>query len=134
MNPIAKMNGTYDYWLVSLSAALAMVASYAALDLAGRVTSAHGRSRAVWLSFGAVAMGLGIWAMHYVGMLALTMPMPVAYNVPTVALSLLAAISASGVALFVVSRPKMSLTQLIAGSAVMGSGIAAMHYVGMDCL
>jgi diguanylate cyclase (GGDEF)-like protein/PAS domain S-box-containing protein len=134
MNPIAKMNGTYDYWLVSLSAALAMVASYAALDLAGRVTSAHGRSRAVWLSFGAVAMGLGIWAMHYVGMLALTMPMPVAYNVPTVALSLLAAISASGVALFVVSRPKMSLTQLIAGSAVMGSGIAAMHYVGMAAM
>lgn len=104
MNPIAKMNGTYDYWLVSLSVALAMAASYAALDLAGRVTSAKGRVRMMWLSCGAVAMGAGIWSMHYVGMLALTMPMRIAYDVPTVVLSLLAAISASGVALFVVSR------------------------------
>ena len=134
MNPIAKMNGTYDYWLVSLSVALAMAASYAALDLAGRVTSAHGRGRAIWLGFGAIAMGVGIWAMHYIGMLALTMPMRIAYDVPTVVLSLLAAISASGVALFVVSQPKMSLRQLIAGSAVMGSGIAAMHYAGMAAM
>ncbi|MFZ1010269.1 MAG: diguanylate cyclase [Candidatus Sulfotelmatobacter sp.] len=134
MNPIAKMNGAYDYWLVSLSVALAMVASYAALDVAGRVTSARGWVRTIWLSCGAMAMGAGIWSMHYVGMLALTMPMPVAYDVPTVALSLLAAISASGVALFVVSRPKMGLWQLIAGSAVMGSGISAMHYVGMAAM
>jgi diguanylate cyclase (GGDEF)-like protein/PAS domain S-box-containing protein len=134
MNPIARMDGSYDYRLVSLSVVLAMVASYSALDLAGRVTSARGRSRAIWLGFGAVAMGLGIWAMHYVGMLALTMPAEVFYDVETVAISLLAGISASGVALFVVSRPKMSLGQLIAGGAVMGSGIAAMHYVGMAAM
>jgi diguanylate cyclase (GGDEF)-like protein/PAS domain S-box-containing protein len=128
------LNGSYDYRLVALSIALAMSASYAALDLAGRVTSAHGRARAIWLSCGAVAMGLGIWAMHSVGMLALSMPMPVAYHLPTVVLSLLAAIAASAVALFVVSRPKMSAREEIAGSVVMGSGIAAMHYIGMAAM
>jgi diguanylate cyclase (GGDEF)-like protein/PAS domain S-box-containing protein len=134
MNPIAKISCSYNYWLVSLSVALAMAASYAALDVAGRVTSAKGQARILWLSCGAAAMGSGIWAMHYIGMLALTMPIPVAYDVPTVVLSLIAAISASGVALFVVSRPKMGLWQMIAGSVVMGSGIAAMHYVGMAAM
>src|SRR5258708_28101870 len=76
-------------------------------------------------------MGLGIWAMHYVGMLSLTMAIPVAYHLPTVMLSLLAAIAASGVALFVVSRTRMSVWQGIAGSVVMGTGIASMHYIGM---
>jgi len=71
------MPGTYDLRLVALSVVLAMVSSYAALDLAARLVSTQGRARQAWLSCGAVAMGLGIWAMHYVGMLALTMPMPV---------------------------------------------------------
>jgi NO-binding membrane sensor protein with MHYT domain len=131
MNSIATMNGSYDYRLVTLSIALAMVASYAALDLAGRVTSAQGWARGVWLSCGATAMGTGVCAMHYVGMLALRMPLPVAYHIPTVLLSLLAAISASGVALFAVSRPKMGRWQEISGSLAMASGIAIMHYTGM---
>ena len=128
------MKGSYDYGLVALSIVLAMFASYAALDLAGRVTATQGRVRAIWLSWGAAAMGWGIWAMHYVGMLALTMPMPVFYHLPTVVLSLLAAIAASGLALFVVSRPEMGIWQKIAGSLVMGGGIAALHYVGMAAM
>jgi diguanylate cyclase (GGDEF)-like protein/PAS domain S-box-containing protein len=134
MNAMSAITESYDYRLVALSIALAVFASYAALDLSGRVTVARGWARAAWLGAGAAAMGLGIWAMHYIGMLALTMPMPVSYHVPTVALSLLAAISASGVALFVVSRRKMSVWQAITGSVVMGSGIAAMHYVGMAAM
>ncbi|MGA9390957.1 MAG: diguanylate cyclase [Candidatus Sulfotelmatobacter sp.] len=134
MNSMTTLSGRYDYSLVALSVVLAICSSYAALDLAGRVTSAQGRARAAWLSCGAIAMGLGIWAMHYVGMLALSFPMPVFYHLPTVALSLLAAIAASGVALLVVSRPKMGRTQEIAGSVVMGSGIAAMHYTGMAAM
>jgi len=90
--------------------------------------------RAVWLGAGAAAMGLGIWAMHYVGMLALIMPIPVFYHLPTVLLFLLAAIAASGVALHVVSRTKLNLWQEAAGSLVMGSGIAAMHYIGMAAM
>jgi diguanylate cyclase (GGDEF)-like protein/PAS domain S-box-containing protein len=128
------IKGSYDYALVALSVALAMFASYAALDLAGRVTSARGRARAGWLSAGAFAMGLGIWSMHYMGMLALKMPMPVFYHLTTVVLSLGAAILASAVALFVVSRAKMGWRQQIAGSMVMGSGIAAMHYIGMAAM
>ena len=134
MNSMTVLSGSYDYPLVALSIVLAIVGSYAALDLAGRVTMAHGLARAVWLSAGSVAMGAGIWAMHFVGMLALTMPMPVAYHVPTVALSLLAAISASAVALFVVSRPTMSAWHGIASSLVRGSGIAATHYIGMAAM
>jgi len=134
MNSMTVLSGSYDYRLVALSVVLAVLASYAALDLAGRVTSSRGGARGVWLSAGAAAMGLGIWAMHYVGMLALTMPIPVAYHLPTVMLSLLAAIAASGVALFVVSRTRMSVWQGIAGSVVMGTGIASMHYIGMAAM
>ena len=128
------MKGSYDYGLVALSIVLAMFASYAALDLAGRITSTQGRARTLWLSGGAIAMGLGIWAMHYVGMVALTMPLAVSYHLPTVLVSLMAAMAASAVALFVVSRTKTTVWMEVSGSIVMGSGIAAMHYIGMDAL
>lgn len=128
------ITGTYDYRLVALSVALAMVTSYAALDLAGRVTASSGWARFVWLNAGAVAMGFGIWAMHYVGMLAFQLPVPVLYHYPTVALSLLAAIAASAVALFVVSRPRMGLANEVVGSILMAAGIAGMHYIGMAAM
>ncbi len=99
--------GSYNYAFVALSVLIAMFASYAALDLAGRVTAAGGWTRAVWLLGGAGAMGTGIWSMHYIGMLAFILPIPVAYHWPTVLLSLLAAILASVIALYVVSRKKM---------------------------
>ena len=79
-------------------------------------------------------MGLGIWAMHYIGMLAFTLPVPVLYHYPTVILSLLAAIAASAVALFTVSRKQMALGSSIASSVMMGSGIASMHYIGMEAM
>ena len=134
MNAETVIHGSYDYRVVAVSVVLAVVSSYAALDLARCVTSALGWARVLWLSGGACAMGLGIWAMHYVGMLALDMPMPVYYHYPTVGLSLLAAIFASAVALFIISQPKIDVRQEILGSVVMGSGIAAMHYVGMAAM
>ncbi|MDT7817675.1 MAG: hypothetical protein QOJ42_7591, partial [Acidobacteriaceae bacterium] len=105
-----------------------------ALDLAGRVTSARTRVRFVWLTGGSLAMGLGIWSMHYIGMLAFRLPIPVVYDWPTVLLSLLAAVLASASALFVVSRKKMGLLRAAIGSIFMGGGIAAMHYVGMAAM
>jgi diguanylate cyclase (GGDEF)-like protein/PAS domain S-box-containing protein len=111
-----------------------MVAAYAALDLAGRVTAAQGRARWFWLAGGATSMGLGIWSMHYIGMLAFSLPVPVFYHYPTVALSLLAAIAASAVALFTVSREHMGVGSLLAGGLVMGGGIAAMHSIGMAAM
>ena len=132
--PDQILHGSYDYRLVALSVFIAILAAYAALDLAGRVTSARGGVRFAWMSGGALAMGLGIWSMHYIGMLAFHLPIPVQYDWPTVLLSLLAAVAASGVALFVVSRETMGTFRAVVGSVVMGSGIALMHYVGMEAM
>jgi two-component system sensor histidine kinase/response regulator len=126
--------GSYDYRLVALSVLIAIMASYAALDLAGRVTAAIGRSRIFWLTGGSAAMGTGIWAMHYIGMLAYSLPMAVLYDWPTVLLSLLAAMLASGVALFVVSRQEMGPLRIGTGGLFMGTGIAGMHYIGMEAM
>jgi PAS domain S-box-containing protein len=128
------MTGSYDYRLVTLSVVMAVCAAYAALDLAGRTTASRGRARLFWLAGGAAAMGLGIWSMHYIGMLAFLLPVPVFYDWPTVVVSLFAAIFASGVALFVVSRHKMEWGHALAGSVIMGSGIATMHYIGMAAM
>ena len=126
--------GSYNYALVALSVLIAMLASYAALNLAGRVTAAGGWTRVVWLLGGAGAMGTGIWSMHYIGMLAFILPVPVAYHWPTVLLSLVAAILASAIALHVVSRDKMGAFRALAGSVLMGTGIASMHYIGMEAM
>jgi two-component system, sensor histidine kinase and response regulator len=126
--------GFYDYRLVALSILIACLAANAALDLGGRVTAATGRARLVWLGGGAFAMGTGIWSMHYLGMLAFRLPVPVAYDWPGVLLSFLAAVLASAVALFVISRRTMGLLASIVGSLVMGGGIAAMHYIGMEAM
>jgi diguanylate cyclase (GGDEF)-like protein/PAS domain S-box-containing protein len=133
MNPSMAMNCTYNYGLVALSVGLALITSYAALDLSGRVASATGRVRVMWLSGGALAMGIGIWGMHYIGMLAFTMPVAVFYHLPTVGFSLLAAVAASGVALFVVGRQQTVWRQIMGGVA-MGCGIASMHYTGMAAM
>src|SRR5258706_2972115 len=125
---------SHNYALVALSVLIAMFASYAALDLAGRVTAAGGWIRAVWLLGGAGAMGTGIWAMHYIGMLACILPVPVAYHWPTVLLSLFAAILASAIALYLVSRQKMGAFRAFVGSILMGGGIASMHYIGMAAM
>jgi len=125
------MVGTYDYWLVALSVFIAVCASYVALDLGGRISAARGLTKVAWHSGGAIVMGLGMWSMHYVGMEAFTLPVPVQYHVPTVLLSLSAAIFASVVALFVMSRSTFKWLGVIAGSIAMGGGIASMHYVGI---
>ena len=79
-------------------------------------------------------MGIGIWAMHYVGMEAFRLPIPILYDWPTVLLSLFAAILASGVALFTVSRPIVTNRDIAVGGILMGGGIAAMHYIGMEAM
>src|SRR5689334_19745128 len=128
------MTGSYDYRLVGLSVLIAICAAYAALDLAGRTTAAIGRIRITWLAGGATAMGIGIWSMHYIGMLAFSLPVPVLYDFWTVVLSLLAAVLASGAALFVVSRARFGILSGLAGSLTMGSGVGAMHYIGMAAM
>ena len=130
----SALAGWYDLPLVALSVVIAICAAYAALDLAGRVTAARGYARHVWLGGGASAMGLGIWSMHYIGMLAFHLPIPVQYDWPGVVMSLVAAILASAVALCVVSQPRMGPWRAVAGSIFMGAAIAAMHYIGMEAM
>src|SRR6266849_4081525 len=130
----AVITGTYDYGEIARSIVIAVAASYAALDLAGRVTAASGRARAAWLAGGAIARGIGIWAMHCKGMLAFHLPVTVAYHWPTVLLSLGVAVFASAVELYIVSPREMGPFRLWTGSFVLGGGIAALHYIGMSSM
>jgi two-component system, sensor histidine kinase and response regulator len=132
--PEALIRGSYSPGLVSLSVLIAFCASYAALELASSTTASKGNVRLLWMGGGAISMGIGIWAMHYIGMLAFRLPVPVLYNVPVVGLSLAAAIASAAVALFVVTRPKLSVPRLITGSLAMGTGVFAMHYIGMTAM
>ena len=125
---------SWDLRLVVLSYVIAVFASYTALDLAGRVAATRGWARRVWLAGGAFAMGTGIWAMHFTGMQAFKMPMPVTYDVLVTLLSMVIAIAASALALFVVSRGVLRGPQLLVAGPIMGVGIAAMHYTGMAAM
>lgn len=124
----------YDYRLVTLSVAIAVCAAYAAVGLAERVTAASGYFKAFWTTGGACAMGIAVWSMHYIGMLAFELPVPVHYNVGLVLVSMVAAIAASAVALIFVSQEGLTRSQLCYGGLAMGIGIASMHYIGMAAM
>ena len=126
--------GHHDPKLVVLSVMVAVIASYAALDLAARVSVRRERAAWLWLLGGAGVMGTGIWSMHFIGMLAFHLETPVAYDGRINAASWLIAVFASGVALLVVRRPALTRTSLAGGALVMGLGIAAMHYLGMAAM
>jgi len=129
------MVGTFDFWLVILSIVVAVFASYVALEFASRVSAAHGIIAAEnWLTGGAISMGVGIWSMHFVGMLAFRLPIPMSYDIPITVLSLIIAGLVAWFALFTVSRGSLSLSRLLTGGLLMGIGIAAMHYTGMAAL
>src|ERR1700693_2783023 len=130
----AVLAGSYDHFVVVLSVLIAVLASYAALDLAERVTVARGGTRLAWLTSGATAMGIGIWSMHYTGMLAFRLPVPVLYYWPTVLLSVLLGIASSAIALFVVSRHRLGLPAALLGGIFQAAGVAGLHYTGMAAM
>jgi diguanylate cyclase (GGDEF)-like protein/PAS domain S-box-containing protein len=117
-----------------LSVVLAVFAAYVSLDFSSRVTAVNRWAKTFWVAGGAVSMGLGIWSMHYIGMLAFSLPVPILYHYPTVIVSLLAAIGASAIALLTVSAERMARSSLAVGSLAIGGGIAAMHYIGMEAM
>ena len=128
------LTGYYETPLVLVSVLVAIAASYSALGLAGRVAQSRGRSMLAWTVGGAVAMGSGIWAMHFIGMLAFRLPIPLAFDIPITILSLLLPVAASGLALWQVSRPNLGALRLTVSAVLMGIGINAMHYTGMAAL
>ena len=128
------VDGYYDPILVTLSYAIAVFGSYTALDLAGRARASRGGSAVAWLAGAAAAMGGTIWSMHFVGMLALIMPMPVAYDLDITLLSLALPILVTGAGLFSMDRVRSWFIGLPLAGGLMGLGIVAMHYLGMAAL
>ncbi|MCZ6752981.1 MAG: protein kinase [Acidobacteria bacterium] len=130
-----SLPGSYDPALVALSILIASLAAYSAFGLAERI-SASGKPavRRLWLAAGAVAMGLGVWAMHFIAMLAFRLPVPVNYDVLTTLLSILPAIVAAGIVLLATTRARTGRPRLLLSGALMGIGIGTMHYTGMAAM
>ena len=129
------MTGTYNPWLVAFSILVAVYVSFTALNLAARMArNVDSDSANLWLAGGAVAMGCGIWSMHFIGMLAFSLPIALSYDVFLTLGSLVIAIAISGFALLVASRPQISMGHLSVAAVVMGVGISAMHYAGMAAI
>jgi NO-binding membrane sensor protein with MHYT domain/signal transduction histidine kinase len=126
------MKGNYDLSVVALSIAIATIASYTALDVSGRVSARGSRLKSwTWLTVGAISMGTGIWSMHFIGMLAFHLPIPVAFDPTITLLSLIIAIVVSAIALFILRRPELRTRGLAIAAILMGIGISTMHYTGM---
>ncbi|MGB3126675.1 MAG: EAL domain-containing protein [Pseudomonas sp.] len=126
--------GSYSPSLVVISLFVAILASYTALDLAGRIATAKGRAVHLWIAGGALAMGVGVWSMHFIGMLALRLPFALGFDLGITALSLLIAVLSCGFALWLVSQPRLPAWQLAFGALIMGAGISSMHYTGMAAM
>ncbi|MEX5504458.1 EAL domain-containing protein [Pseudomonas putida] len=128
------LTGSYSSSLVLISLCVAILASYTALDLTGRIATAKGRASYLWMGGGALAMGIGVWSMHFIGMLAFSLPIDLGYDLALTAFSLLIAVLSSGFALWLVSQPSLPCLQLGFGALIMGAGIACMHYTGMAAM
>ena len=129
------MQSSYDPWLVILSLVVAALASYTVLDISARISLLETkRQRHAWLASGAGAMGLGIWSMHFVGMIAFSLPIQLGYDLKITSASLLIAIVASYFALNIIVGRSMSMRRLVLAGILMGLGIAAMHYTGMAAM
>ncbi|MGU3494324.1 MHYT domain-containing protein [Xanthobacteraceae bacterium A53D] len=127
--------GVHDPLLVGLSVLIAMFASYTALDLAARIRASRGWIRHGWLAASAIAMGGGIWAMHFVGMQAFSIPgVPISYDLSLTLFSLFLPILVTAFGFFVASQTSVDKPTLVLSGLVMGLGIAGMHYTGMAAL
>jgi len=135
VDPSLALPAKYNYTLVLLSYLVAALGGYAFLQFATRIAELRDLGlRFGWLAIGAIAMGGGIWAMHFIGMLAHVLPIPVSYDPWITAVSIVPAILAAAIALHVVARPVVSTSRLLVGGTLMGAGIGAMHYTGMSAL
>ncbi len=133
-DPTLLATGHYDPWLVTLSVAIAIFASWTALHLTADASEQRGRGlRHAALITGSLSLGAGVWAMHFIGMLAFSV-CAVRYDPATMLWSALPSIGASTLALWLIGRRNLHNWQLILGGIAVGSGIGAMHYTGMAAM
>ncbi|MBW5446062.1 EAL domain-containing protein [Cohnella sp. CFH 77786] len=128
------MHGHYNYWIVLLSFAIAALASYSALNLAAKISRVQGRAKTGWLLLGAFVMGSGVWSMHFIGMMAFHLDIPVNYNVTVTILSMAASIVSSYIAFRITLPQNINWRNFAVGGFFMGIGIVAMHYTGMSAM
>lgn len=131
----AALPSSYNPMLATLSVMIASLAAYAALGTAGRISVAETpMARRLWLSIGSTAMGCGVWAMHFIGMLAFTLPVRVSYDFLITLISIVPAVLASALVLHLIGQERIGRLQLIFGGTLMGAGIGTMHYTGMAAM
>lgn len=128
------MHATYNPWLVALSIAVAVLAAYAALSLAARVAAANVALARIWLFGGAVSMGTGIWATHFIGMMAFSVGVELRYDLTVTLFSLVVAMATSGCAIWTAGAGDPTPRRLGGGALLMGVGISLMHYAGMSAI
>ncbi|ANF95243.1 MHYT domain-containing protein [Paenibacillus bovis] len=131
---MTELQGNYNIPLVLLSLFISFFASYCALYIYERVLILHGRSRLIWIVFGSAIMGLGIWSMHFIGILAYNLPADVHYNPFWLLTSMLLPIIAVLAAFWMISVDFMKTSSLLMGSLWMGFAIVAMHFTGMAAM
>lgn len=130
--PEVSMIGHHNFWLVLLSVIVAITASYVALEAVFRVTEQRRCNGGwYWLALASVALGTGIWSMHFIGMLGFKLPVLVSYDIPLTLLSLAIAILSASLAFAWVSGRAVKFSGFLVGGMLVGFGIVSMHYVGM---
>ncbi|BAN34278.1 diguanylate cyclase/phosphodiesterase with PAS/PAC sensor(s) [Sulfuricella denitrificans skB26] len=128
------MHITWNYSLVFLSILVAMIGSFTALTHAQRMRESSGRAATLWMVSGSITLGLAVWSMHFIGMLAFHLPIPIAYDLTLTLLSVLPVILATLLGFRVLREIRISTRLILVSGLVMGAGISAMHYTGMAAL
>ena len=128
------MQITWDISLVLLSVLVAMIGSFTALTHAQRMRASTGRVATLWMAAGSVTLGMAIWSMHFIGMLAFDLPIPIAYDLTLTILSVFPAIAAALLGFYVLREAIVRIRRIVVSGLLMGAGISAMHYTGMAAL
>jgi diguanylate cyclase (GGDEF)-like protein/PAS domain S-box-containing protein len=133
--PLTILDKSYNPYLVALSIIIAIISSFTAFGFLERINASTDRlHKTLWVMFGAVSMGIGIWAMHFIGSLALILPTPVSYNLNITLLSVIPAIMASTVVFWLMNQTSFNLRCLFFSGALLGAGISIVHYIGMAAM
>jgi NO-binding membrane sensor protein with MHYT domain len=129
------MQGSFNVFLVALSFVISVCGAFTALVLARESVKVDRDQRFAWVAWSAVIMGgIGIWSMHFVGMMAYDMGLPVSYDIPLTTLSMALGIAATGIGFAIVGLGSRSIGALLLAGVFMGTGVAGMHYMGMAAM